>query len=125
MKRLPYVVFTIILSSSVTMLFAWGFWAHQRINRAAIFTLPEEMRKFYYNHIDFISEEAVIPDVRIYAINDKAEVNRHFIDMEMLQSKPSEKIPTDWKEAVTKYNDSLLQQSGILPWYIDSIMNKL
>jgi hypothetical protein len=119
------ILFTLLLTSSVTLLYGWGFWAHQRINRAAVFALPEEMRRFYYNHIDFISEEAVMPDVRIYAINDKAEANRHYIDMEMLRTSPAEKLPAIWKDALVKYKDSLLQQSGILPWYIDSIMNKL
>jgi hypothetical protein len=107
------------------MLYGWGFWAHQRINRSAVFSLPEEMRRFYYNHIDFLSEEAVMPDVRIHAINDKAEANRHYIDMEYLRKSPAETITPVWKEAREKYTDSLLQASGILPWYIDSMMTKL
>ena len=124
-KQVRYLFVTLLLTSSVSFLYGWGFWAHQRINRSAVFALPEEMRRFYYNHIDFISEEAVMPDVRIYAINDKAEANRHYVDLEMLRKSPAEIITPIWKEALAKYKDSLLQQSGILPWYIDSIMKKL
>jgi hypothetical protein len=124
-QSVRYLIFTILLCISAGLVYGWGFWAHQRINRSAVFSLPEDMRRFYYNHIDFISEEAVMPDVRIYAINDKAEANRHYIDMEYLRKSPAETIPPDWKDARAKYKDSLLQESGILPWYIDSIMTKL
>ena len=37
----------------------WGFFAHQKINRMAVFTLPVEMIGFYKNHIRFITENAV------------------------------------------------------------------
>ena len=120
-----FLLITLVFSCSVGLLYGWGFWAHQRINRAAIFALPEEMRRFFYNHIDFISEESVIPDVRKYAINDKAEPNRHYIDLELLQRTPGETIPQTFKEAIAKYGDSLIQKSGLLPWYIDTIMTKL
>ena len=124
-QSVRYLIFTIVCCISASLVYGWGFWAHQRINRSAVFSLPEEMRRFYYNHIDFISEEAVMPDVRIYAINDKAEANRHYIDMEYLRKSPAETIPAEWKEARARYKDSLLQESGILPWYIDSLMTKL
>jgi len=86
MQRKPYIFFLTILliTCNITLLFGWGYWAHQRINRAAVFALPDSMGVFFYNHIDFITEEAVMPDVRIYAINYREEANRHYIDLEML-----------------------------------------
>ncbi len=57
--------------------FGWGFWAHQRINRLAVFTLPPEMIVLYKAHIDYITEHAVDPDMRRYAVDGEAE--RHFI----------------------------------------------
>jgi hypothetical protein len=127
MKKKPYLFTLIILfiTCNSTLLFAWGFWAHQRINRAAIFALPDSMRVFFYNHIDFITEEAQMPDVRIYAINYKEEANRHYIDLEMLHNTSYEKMPGTLAEAKAKFGDSLLQKSGLLPWYIDDIMTKL
>jgi hypothetical protein len=124
-NHLKYLVVTGLFACSVSLLYGWGFWAHHRINRSAVFALPREMGIFFYNHIDFIAEESLIPDVRIYAVNDKAEANRHYIDLEYLRKSPAEKITPEWKEAVKKYGDSLLNASGILPWYIDSMMNKL
>ena len=69
----------IIVPGTVVTLFAWGFWGHQQINHAAIFTLPPEMFGFYKEHVRFITEHAVDPDKRRYA--DPNEAPRHFIDL--------------------------------------------
>ncbi len=124
-KMLRFLVIVLFISTNVSIVYAWGFWAHQRISRAAVFALPDSMRVFFYNHIDFITEESVIPDVRKYAINDKAETNRHYVDLEMLRKSPAEFIPQTMKEATAKYHDTLLQKAGLLPWYIDDMMFKL
>src|ERR1700710_3064914 len=72
----------VLVAGCVTLAMAWGAWGHQHINRAAVFALPEPMRSFFYNHIDFITEEAVVPDLRKYSINDRAEFPRHYINLE-------------------------------------------
>lgn len=122
---LRILFFILFITGNISLLYAWGSWAHQRINRAAVFALPDSMRVFFYNHIDFITEESVIPDVRKYAINDKAETNRHYVDLELLRKSPSEMIPQTMKEAIAKYHDTLLQKAGLLPWYMDDMMVKL
>ncbi len=72
----------LFMTGRVTLVFAWGAWRHQHINRDAVFGLPAEMRPFFYNHIDFITEKAVVPDLRKYTINDRAEFPRHYINLE-------------------------------------------
>src|ERR1700730_14803791 len=72
----------LFITTGVSLVFAWGAWGHQHINRSAVFALPADIRPFFYNHIDFITEEAVVPDLRKYTINDKAEFLRHYIDLE-------------------------------------------
>ena len=74
----------VLVVCNITLLFAWGFWGHQRINRSAIFALPDSMRSFFYNHMDYITEEAQMPDVRIYALNYRDESNRHYINPELV-----------------------------------------
>lgn len=107
-------------------LLSWGTWGHQHINHAAVFALPEEMRRFFYNHIDFITEESVIPDVRKYTINDKAEFSRHYINLETFQPNGGiDSIPLTMKEAMAKYDAKLLDKGGILPWYMIEMMQKL
>ncbi|MFK7934268.1 MAG: hypothetical protein AB8G22_12220, partial [Saprospiraceae bacterium] len=44
--------------SPVTNVADWGFFAHRRINRLAVFTLPPEMAGFYKKHLEFITEHA-------------------------------------------------------------------
>ena len=106
------------------MLSSWGVWGHQHINKAAVFALPVEMRIFYYNHIDFITEEAVVPDIRKYTYNFKTEGPRHFIDIENYE-KPIDSLPRTPAEASKVYEESFLQKNGTLPWFIQEVMDKL
>lgn len=126
MKRkisIAFITLTLILCS-FTLLFGWGFWGHKRINRSAVFALPAEMRTFYYNHIDFITEGSVIPDLRRGLLNDKAEPARHFIDIENFKVNV-DALPRTSKEAYAKYDSSFLQKEGYLPWYMQSLMDRL
>lgn len=111
--------------ASVDLLFAWGAWGHKHINRAAIFSLPDSMRLFYYNHIDFITESAVIPDLRRGVLNDKSETPHHFIDIEDFGNLPLSSFPKTRKEAYAKYDSGFLNKTGYLPWYIESLSEKL
>ncbi len=115
----------VLMTTSVSLLFAWGMYGHQHINHAAVFALPVEMRFFFYNHIDFITEEATIPDLRKYTLNDRAENPRHFIDIGEPGTIPIDSMPRTMKEAKAKYDDKELQKLGILPWYIQEMMDKL
>jgi hypothetical protein len=121
MKKL--ILLIVLVTGSITLLFAWGAWGHQHINRAAVFALPDGMRPFFYNHADFITEEAVIPDLRKYSINDRAEFPRHFINMESYG--PVGSLPKTMQEAKTRYADTFLTKAGILPWYMQEMEDKL
>jgi len=114
----------LLITGSINLLFAWGAWGHKHINRAAVFALPDSMRKFYYNHIDFITEGAVVPDLRRGLLNDKNESPRHYIDLQDFH-KPVSSLPKTTKEAYAKYDSAFLNKTGILPWYIQNIMEKL
>lgn len=116
----------VLMIAGVSLVFGWGVWGHQHINRSAVFALPPEMRSFFYNHIDFITEEAVVPDLRKYTINDKAEFPRHFIDLESYDSlSVVANLPATMQEAKGHYSDSFLTKNGILPWYIPEVVEKL
>lgn len=103
----------------------WGVWGHQHINRAAVFALPQPMRAFYFNHIDFLTIDASVPDMRKRLLNFKSESNRHFINVEVYGSHPFKELPETWDKAVTKYGKRKLYKNGILPWYIQLITEKL
>lgn len=58
----------------------WGFSAHQRINKMAVFTLPEQMLPLYKKNIVYLTEHAVDADKRRYA--SASEGYNHFLDFE-------------------------------------------
>lgn len=122
-KKIILTVFALL--GAVPLLFAWGAWGHQHINRAAVFALPKPVRTFFYNHLDFITEEAVVPDLRKYTINDKAEFNRHFIDLEAYGDNPVQNLPKTAEAAKAQFDAKTLQDKGILPWYIQEMTEKL
>ena len=68
------------------------------------------MRKFYYNHIDFITEGAVVPDLRRGLLNDKNESPRHYIDIEDFSTTISA-FPKTSKEAYKKYDSTFSRKS--------------
>ena len=84
----------------------WGFFAHRRINRMAVFTLPKDMIKFYKKHIEYITDHAVDPDKRRYAT--KHEAVRHYIDIDHWGEYPFENVPRNWTDAITKYTEICL-----------------
>jgi hypothetical protein len=94
----------------------WGFFAHQRINRLAIFTLPQEMMPFYKTHLRYIMEHSVAPDQRRYAVKDEAP--RHYIDLDNYGDSAAYKLPIFWKDAVEKLTEDSLMKHGIVPWHI-------
>lgn len=104
----------------------WGFFGHKRINRIATFTLPPEMFGFFKEHIEFLTEHAVDPDKRRYAVEGEAQ--RHFIDIDHYVhtgEDPFKVVPRKWKDAVEKFTEDTLQAYGIVPWHIMVMKYKL
>ncbi|RYY14365.1 MAG: S1/P1 Nuclease [Chitinophagaceae bacterium] len=101
----------------------WGFFGHRHINYHAIFLLPPEMLIFYKQHADFLTEHAVDPDKRRYAVS--AEAPRHYIDLDRYGKAPYADLPRKWNEAVERYSEDSLNVHGIGPWWIQVIMARL
>jgi len=114
------LVFSYVSANSIL---PWGFFAHKRVNKYAVFTLPEELIGFYKKNIEYVEEHSVDPDKRRYAI--KEEAPRHYIDIDHYGENPFEKMPRKWNDAVAKYSEDTLQSYGIVPWYIQTIYNRL
>lgn len=104
----------------------WGFYGHKRINRIAVFTLPPELFGFYKEHIEYLTEHAVDPDKRRYAVEGEAQC--HFIDLDHYYSEgedPFQILPIYWQDAVAKFSEDTLQAYGIVPWHISLMKLKL
>lgn len=102
---------------------AWGFFAHKKINRIAVFTLPEEMLSLFKTEIEFLTEHAVDPDKRRYAIENEAP--RHYIDLDHYCTYPCADFPRSWVEAEAIYGEDSLLAYGIVPWHILSMKKRL
>lgn len=97
--------------------FTWGFFAHKRINKMAVYALPEQMGGFFLENIDYLSEHAVDADKRRYS--DEEEAPRHYIDIDHYSiDSPFVVMPQYWKDAVGKFSEDTLRTYGILPWHI-------
>ena len=114
-----------LCSSSV--LDNWGFFSHKRINRMAVFTIPDdELFQFYKFHIDFITEHAVDPDKRRYAVD--GESVKHYIDIDHYVDPgvdPFTVMPRDWNDAVNKFTEDTLKTYGIVPWHVSWMVKRL
>lgn len=113
-KRLFLVL--IGLFSLFQMGFVWGFFAHKKINRLAVFTLPAPMAGFYKKNLEYLTEAAVNPDRRRYAVPEEAA--RHYIDLDDYGDSAIYKLPRYWNQALEKYGEDSLQAHGVLPWHI-------
>jgi hypothetical protein len=123
-------IFCCVVIGLVSLLFfdtnetkAWGFYGHKRINRMAVFTLPPEMVTFYKTHIEFLTDHAVDPDKRRYAVADEAP--RHYIDIDHYGDDAFKVVPIFWTKAVEKYTADTLKAYGIVPWHIDVMVRRL
>jgi hypothetical protein len=123
MRKTTFLIPVLVLIGA-SLAFSWGFFAHKRINRLAVFTLPTEMMGFYKSNIGYITEQSVAPDKRRYS--DKEEAPRHYLDADHYHPKdPFRVIPQQWKDAVAKYSEDTLKAYGIVPWRIQERLAQL
>jgi hypothetical protein len=120
LKKIFFISVFVLLSQPV---FCWGFFAHKKINNYAVFLLPPEMMVLYKPNIEFLTEHAVDPDKRRYAIPEEAP--RHYIDLDRYGKYPFDSLPRKWNDAVAKYSEDTLQGHGIIPWWLQTMLHRL
>jgi hypothetical protein len=124
MKRAARSFFLIaLLLTAYFPSFCWGFWAHQKINYYAVFLLPPEMMALYKPNITFLSEHAIDPDKRRYAVAEEGP--RHYIDIDNYGVYPYDSLPRKWDDAVAKYGKEKLMENGIVPWHVQVMLQRL
>ena len=116
MKKLLLSIIIVLFFNDT--LFTWGFFSHYKINKMAVYTLPESMNTFFLNHIQLLEDKAVNADKRKFTVKDEAA--RHFIDIDAYDvDSPFAVMPQSWNDAVAKYTKDTLVKYGILPWHIN------
>lgn len=103
--------------------FAWGFLAHKMINRKAVEALPEELRPFFEQHIKYIIEHSIDPD--LWRNKNPDESVRHYIDIDMYGSYPFKELPHSFEAAKQKFGEETLYNRGIAPWWVIHCFNQL
>jgi hypothetical protein len=114
---------THIVIISLFGLISWGFWAHKEINNLAVFALPSPINAFYKQHIDYITQHAVDPDKRRYAV--KEEAARHYIDVEFYSDSIFIAPYYSFTNAQSKYTLDSMQKHGLLPWHLQYMKDQL
>lgn len=79
--------------------------------------------QFYKPQIDFLSEHAVDPDKRRYAIPEEGA--RHYIDIDHYGNYPFDELPRKWNDAVAKFSEDTLMEYGIVPWWVQTMLYRL
>ena len=81
------------------------------------------MMVLYKPNIAFITEHAVDPDKRRYAI--AGEGSRHYIDIDRYGKYPFPDLPKKWNDAVAKFSEDTLEAYGIVPWWVQIMLHRL
>jgi len=87
----------------------WGFFGHRRINRLTVFTLVPEMMPVFKNHIEYLTEHAVDPDKRRYAV--PGEAIRHYIDLDVWRQMGADPLPKSHASARALLGDWVLNDA--------------
>jgi hypothetical protein len=122
-KACKFLFILSLLLVSYFQSYCWGFWAHQKINYYAVFLLPPEMMVLYKPNISFITEHAVDPDKRRYAVADEGP--RHYIDIDHYGPYPYTALPHKWDDAIAKFSKDTIVANGIVPWHVQIMLNRL
>ncbi len=118
---MKYLLCCLIVYQQACAYIPWGFYAHKKINKQAIFTLPSPLIGLYKRHISEVERFAVLPDQRRHSLDQEAA--RHYIDLDRY-NKEHIKYMT-WENATNYYSDDSLQKHGIVPWNILSYYKQL
>ncbi|TVR82689.1 MAG: hypothetical protein EA409_04595 [Saprospirales bacterium] len=98
----------------------WGFYAHRKLNRLAVFTLPPQMMPLFKVEIEYLSAHAVDPDRRRYATPHEGP--RHFIDLDVYGDYPYDDLPRNWNEALAKFSAIYLLNTCERAGGIDTVL---
>ncbi|GAB3997145.1 hypothetical protein GCM10028807_41580 [Spirosoma daeguense] len=74
------------------------------------------MMPFFKKYIVYLTDNAVNPDKRRYAV--VGEAPRHFIDLDVYPDTSTATLPRYYKDAVERYGADTLALHGIVPWQI-------
>jgi hypothetical protein len=114
---------TVVLSVILIVTASWGFLIHKTVHQLAVYALPKEMVPFFYQHVDYLVNNAPRPDQR--RNTDSTEAPKHFIDLEMYGANAANTMPMGWADAVKMYTKDTLIKYGYVPYHVIYMKGKL
>lgn len=81
------------------------------------------MMVLYKPNAVFLTEHAIDPDKRRYAVPEEGP--RHYIDIDHYGKYPYDSLPRRWNDAVAKYSEDTLKAYGIVPWHVQTMLYRL
>lgn len=81
------------------------------------------MMWLYKPQIEFLTEHAVDPDKRRYAVPEEGP--RHYIDIDYYGKYPFKNLPRKWNEAVSKFSEDTITAYGTAPWWVQTMLYRL
>ncbi len=123
MRKGKAILYTSGLLVVLVVCASWGFLVHRTVNQLAVYELRGELRKFFFQNLDYLVRNAPRPDLR--RNQDSAEAPKHFIDLEMYGDSAYWKMPLKWEDAVRFYSKDTLLKYGYLPYLIMQVKDSL
>ena len=112
---LLFVTFALWLSGSGSLL-AWGPTAHHIVEEWAIQTLPPQIRSFFENNRQFLTEHA--NDADSLMTKDRYERMGHYIYLDKYGLFPFPTLPHVYVRAKEQFGSGRINRDGMLPWQI-------
>lgn len=121
MKRTFISVIALVL---LLILFSsWGYRGHRIISENSSKSFNAEMLDFH-SWVAFITDHASDADYR--KGDDPTEAYKHYIDIDMFPDfETYGTIEQDYATAINSYGESLLKDTGILPWATEATFDSL
>jgi hypothetical protein len=108
---------------------AWGLEVHRLLTLRVIDGLPSQLKPFFAEQRDFISEHSVDPDLwRVVDLRTEVgnENPNHFFNIDALdQPAPFERVPRSWDALVEQYGRARADRAGRLPYRIEALFERI
>jgi hypothetical protein len=117
------IAIVLIALSTPRHTIAWGASAQRIIVGKAVDTLPPDLRPFFDENRSYLALH--VADPLDAEAKTPAEKHNHFIYLDRYGRFPYTTLPRVYKQAVSKYSKSKLEQTGLLPWQIGVYSAKL
>ena len=102
---------------------AWGDNAQRLIVNHAVDSLPYELRSFFEANRYYLVQH--VNDTLNLIDQHPSERNNYFIELDKYGKFPFDKLPRNYKAAVSLYGKSKIDSTGLLPWQIGVYSQKL